>query len=90
MREAVEHTLLLLSPRFAGQFGLDADTFEWVSEPMQAGVYKFAIKITDEAGNQSSASETGEITVIPAARPAEQVSIRSFDKNTNQLVLSVA
>jgi len=72
-----------------GQFGLDADTFEWVSAPMQAGVYKLAIKITDEVGNESS-SETIQVTVTPAARPAEQVSISSFDKQTNQLVLSVS
>lgn len=73
-----------------GQFGLDADTFEWVSAPMQAGVYKFALKITDEVGNESSSSETIQVTVTPAARPAEQVSIYSFDKQTNQLVLSVS
>lgn len=73
-----------------GQFGLDADMFEWVSEPMGIGVYKFAVKVTDAAGNQSIASESGEVTVIPAARPAEQVSIYSFDKETNQLVLSVS
>ena len=71
------------------QFGLDADTFEWVSPPMQVGVYKFAVKITDEVGNESIASETGQVTVTPAARPAEQVSVFSFDKQTNQLVLSV-
>ncbi|MGA1980347.1 MAG: hypothetical protein ABSG99_07300 [Sedimentisphaerales bacterium] len=73
-----------------GQFGLDADTFEWVSAPMQAGVYKFALKITDEAGNESSISETIQVTVTPAARPSERVSISSFDKQTNQLVLSIS
>jgi len=73
-----------------GQFGLDADTLEWVSEPLQAGVYKFAVKITDEAGNESISSESGQITVTPAARPAEEVSIFSFDKQTNQLVLSIS
>lgn len=72
-----------------GQFGLDADTVEWVSRPMQAGVYKFAVKVIDETGNESGGSETGQVTVIPAARPAEQVSVSSFDKQTNQLVLSV-
>jgi hypothetical protein len=72
-----------------GQFGLDADTFEWVSAPMQTGVYKFAVKIFDEAGNESSI-ETDPITVIPAARPAERISISSFDKQTNQLVLNVS
>jgi len=73
-----------------GQFGFDADAIEWTSPPLMAGVYKFGVKITDGAGNQSSASETGPITVIPAARPAEQVSISSFDKQTNELVLNIA
>jgi len=73
-----------------GQFGFDADAIEWTSPPLMAGVYKFGVKITDGAGNKSSASETGPITVIPAARPAEQVSITSFDKQTNELVLNIA
>jgi hypothetical protein len=72
-----------------GQFGLGADTIEWVSPFLRAGVYKFAVRVTDEVGNESS-SETGQITVTPAARPAEEVSISSFDKQTNQLVLSVS
>ena len=41
----------------------------------------------DEVGNESDANESGEITVIPAARPAEQLDIYSFDKQINQLVL---
>lgn len=73
-----------------GQFGLDADTIEWESEPLNAGVYKFAVRLFDSAGNQSGGSETEAITVTPAARPAEQVSISSFDKQTNQLVLKIA
>jgi len=73
-----------------GQFGLDADTFEWTSPPLCAGVYKFAVKVTDEAGNESSSSEAGQVTVTPAPRPAERISISSFDKQTNQLVLNVS
>ncbi len=73
-----------------GQFGLDADTIEWTSPPLTAGVYKFGVKITDGTGKKSSANETEPIAVIPAARPAEQVSISSFDKQTNELVLSVS
>jgi len=73
-----------------GHFGLDADTIEWVSEPMPAGVYKFAVKVTDRQGSQSNASQTREVTVIPAARPAEQLNVSSFNKNTNQLVLEIA
>ncbi len=73
-----------------GQFGLDADTIEWTSRSLYAGVYKFAVRIFDSVGNQSSTSETGPITVTPAARPVEQVSISSFDKQANQLVLKIA
>jgi hypothetical protein len=72
-----------------GQFGLDADTIEWISPPLQAGVYKFGIKLIDKTGNQSSVSETGPITVTPAAKPADKLSIASFDKQTNQLVLEL-
>ena len=72
-----------------GQFGLDADVIEWISPPLQIGVYKFGVKITDKSDRQSSASETEPITVTPAARPAEKLSISSFDKQTNQLLLEV-
>jgi len=72
------------------RFGVDADVIEWVSKPLAGGVYKFAVKIFDSTGNQSSITETGPLTVIPAAKPAEQLGIISFDKQSNQLVLSVS
>jgi len=73
-----------------GQFGLDADLLEWTSPAMGVGIYQFAVKVFDAAGNESIGSETGQVTVIPAASPAERVSISSFDKQTNQLVLSIS
>ena len=72
-----------------GLFGLDADTIEWTSPPLIAGVYKFAVIVTDQEGNQSSVSETGPIIVTPAARPAEKLEISSYDKQTNELVLNI-
>jgi hypothetical protein len=72
-----------------GQFGLDADTIEWVSPVLAAGEYRFAVRVIDDRGNASSGSETEPITVTPAARPAEKLSISSFDKQTNQLVLQI-
>lgn len=72
-----------------GQFGLDADTFEWTSSPMPAGVYKLGVKITDKVGNENTSSETDPVTVTPVAKPAEQLSISSFNKQTNQLVLKI-
>jgi hypothetical protein len=73
-----------------GWFGFDADTFEWVSGFLQAGVYKFGIKIINEAGNESTASETGAITVIPLPRPAEDLNVASFDEQANELILNIS
>jgi len=72
-----------------GQFGLDADTVKWTSSPLPSGTYKFSVKVIDASGRQSTGSETGPITVTPAAKPAEGLSISSFDKQTNQLVLKI-
>ena len=72
-----------------GQFGLDTDTITWTSPILPSGTYKFGVKVMDASGRQSTGSETGPITVTPAARPAEGLSVSSFDKQTNQLVLNV-
>jgi hypothetical protein len=73
-----------------GQFGLDADSFEWISEPLDKGVYKFAAKVIDENGSESAAAETEPVTVIPAAGPATTLTVLSFDKQTNKLVLGIS
>lgn len=72
-----------------GLFGFDAEVFEWVSPLLGTGVYKFGIKVSDEAGNESNSSETEQITITRAARPAEELGISSFDKQTNELVLKI-
>jgi hypothetical protein len=72
-----------------GQFGLDADTIKWTSPPLPGGTYTFGIKITDPSGRQSTTSESGPVTVTPAARPVEGLSISSFDKQAKQLVLKI-
>jgi hypothetical protein len=71
------------------RFGFDADAFDWTGPQLQAGVYKFAVIITDELGNKSEPIETGPITITPLPKPAEQLDISSFDKQTNQLVLKI-
>ena len=73
-----------------GQFGLDADALEWTSPQLQAGVYKFAVKVKDKAGNQSQSSETDQITITPTPKAAEQLLVSCFDKQTNQLVLNIS
>lgn len=70
-------------------FGIDADTLEWISQPLPAGAYRFGVKVLDQAGNESAASEVGPITVTPAARAAEGLTILSFNAQTNELVLQI-
>lgn len=72
-----------------GQFGLDADVIEWISPALPLGRYRFGVMVLDEHGNESSASETEPIAVIPPARPAAALHIVTFDENSNQLKLSV-
>jgi len=72
-----------------GQFGLDADSLEWISRPLSKGIYRFAARVIDKDGNESDAVEAEPVTVIPAAKPATVLTVLSFDKQTNQLVLSI-
>lgn len=73
-----------------GSFGMDADTFEWISPPLPLGRYRFGVKIRDSYGNESSASETAPIAVVPPARPAAALSIGAFDPQTNELTLRIS
>jgi len=72
-----------------GEFGFDADSLEWVSRPYDIGTYKFGVKIVDAEGNASSGSETGEISVVPSAVPAQGAEVDSFDKESNRLILNI-
>ncbi len=73
-----------------GQFGLDADTLEWVSPALPLGRYRFGVKVTDPHGNESLASETEPVTVVPPATPAAGLDIVAFDPATNQLTLRIS
>jgi hypothetical protein len=72
-----------------GQFGLDADAIEWITPPLPLGRYRFGIRIADAGGNESSATETEAIAVVPAAKPAIGLDIVSLDPQTNQLTLRI-
>jgi len=48
------------------------------------------VKVLDEKGNESQASETASITVVPAAQPASALDIVTFDEQANQLILSIS
>lgn len=73
-----------------GQFGIDTDCIVWLSEQLPAGTYKFGVKIVSKNGNKSSSIETEQITVIPAAKPAEHLAVASFNKQNNKLIFNVS
>jgi hypothetical protein len=73
-----------------GQFGLDADTLEWISPVLPPGKYRFGVKLVDRRNNEGSASETQVMSVIPAPTPAAKLNIVAFDPQTNQLTMSVS
>jgi hypothetical protein len=70
-----------------GWFGFDACLLCWQSSQLEAGNYKFNVKITDGAGNTTQPVETEMITVIPPARPAKSLAAESFDRQSGKLVL---
>jgi len=72
-----------------GEFGFDADEISWESGELETGKHKFAVKVTDRFGQDSDAQETGQITVIRRATPAEGLEVGSYDKAEDRLVLSV-
>jgi hypothetical protein len=74
-----------------GWFGFDADMLCWQSRQLEIGNYKFGVRITDNSGNQTQEQiETEMTTVIPPAKPAERLTIESFDKQSGKLVFQVA
>jgi len=72
-----------------GQFGLDADPLRWTGPALPLGKYRFGVRIRDASGNVGLASETAQITVAPAAKPAAGLDVATFDRQTNELVLTV-
>ncbi len=73
-----------------GQFGLNADTLEWISPELPLGHYRFGVKVTDTHGNVSLASETEPIAVVPPAAPAAGLDIVAFNPATNRLTLCIS
>ncbi len=73
-----------------GLFGLDADTLEWVSPRLPLGRYRFGVKVIDAHGNESLASKTEPMAVVPAATPAAGLDITTFDPAINQLTLRIS
>jgi len=74
-----------------GEFGFDSDEVRWLSEELETGDYKFAIRVTDMFGVSSEdESESDVVALIRHGRPAAGLQLESYDKSENRLVLSVS
>jgi hypothetical protein len=73
-----------------GLFGLDADVMEWISPILPPGIHRFAVKIVDASGVESSSSQTNPIAVVPPPTPASNLSILEFNERTGQLTLGIS
>ncbi len=72
-----------------GEFGLDADAIVWESEPMPAGLYRFALVFTDQLGNMSEPLLTEPIAVTSAAAPPAGLEVDFYNSLNNQMILKV-
>ena len=73
-----------------GEFGFDAEEIKWISDELKAGEYRFGIKIRSNDGSfQESVGESGTITVLPAAKGGEKLTVSSYDRASNSLTLSI-
>lgn len=71
---------------FGYAWGFGCGWLEWTSEPLPPGAYPVQITVVDAAGNESTASaDTVTLTTYP--RPATDLSITSYDKDTDTLIL---
>jgi len=73
----------------AGMFGADADSIEWTSMSLEAGVYKFAVCVVDAFSNKSEITETDEITVTGISEGAEELLAKIYGAQTQRLIFTV-
>jgi hypothetical protein len=73
----------------SGEHGFDSNVANWESEELSTGVYKFGVKVTDHKGNNEIVLSETETVIIEEAVPAEKLTISSYDKSQNELVLGI-
>jgi hypothetical protein len=72
-----------------GEYGFDSNAANWESEELSTGVYKLGVEVTDYKGNSEIVSSETETVIIEEAMPAEKLTVGSYDKSQNELLLSI-
>ncbi len=70
-----------------GEWGYDCHMLTWTSGPLPRGTYPVRATVEDEHRNESAAQDM-LVTVTTYPRPATNLTVDSYDKNTDTLVLS--
>jgi len=70
-----------------GEFGFDCEMIEVETVPLPPGEYRWKATVLDAAGNESTAA-SGTVTLDTYARPASDLAVQSYDKETDALTLS--
>jgi len=70
-----------------GEYGFDCDMLTWTSDPLPPGTYPIKVIVSDAHGNDSPPSET-QVTLASYARPAAELTVNSYDPESDLLELS--
>ena len=65
-----------------GGYGRSAARYEWVTDPMEPGAWRFAVVAVDAAGNRLASAAEVAASVQPVPRPAEDFRVAEYEPET--------
>jgi hypothetical protein len=71
-----------------GTYGQAAAPYEWTTDPLAPGAWRFAVVGIDEAGNRLAAAAEVDALVTPAPRPASGLRAAEYDAITRTATLA--
>ena len=71
-----------------GGYGMSAARFEWTTDLLEPGAWRFAVVATDAAGNRLATAAEIAIQLAPVPRPPEAFRLASYDPVTRTAALA--
>jgi len=71
-----------------GGYGFAAAAYEWTSDPLEPGVWRFAVVASDAAGNRLATAAEATVTVASLPRPPAGFQVVRYDPATRQATLA--
>ena len=72
-----------------GDFGFDADELQWISDELDSGRYKYAVKVMDKMGSIYAEMYSDEITVVRQAKGVTGLAVKSCDDSSGTISFEV-